>query len=610
MMSGVSMSNEKCYLVGKFARLALQTRNLDYNGRFCMVSAGAGNKKAFGIDRSANSWADLPKAEVIFIAGSNVSECFPTLTHYIWRSRDRGGKLIVVDPRVTPIARTADYHLAIRPGTDTALNQALLGELIRNDWVDHEFVSKRCKGWEELKASVAECTPEWAGRICGVKPDLIRDVAKVWGRARTSFLMHARGVEQHTKGVLNVLSLINLVLATGRIGREGCGYGTITGQGNGQGGREHGHKCDQLPGNRDIENPAHRAHICKVWGIADEELPHKGVTAVELFEAAHRGEIRGMINICCNPMVSHPDTNFARQAIEKMDFFCVVDFFMSETARYADVVLPGSLHEEEEGTTTTAEARVTRIRAAVTPPGNARRDTDILLEIARRLGREKYFQYRDNEDIFNELRRASAGGTADYAGITWDRIEREMGVFWPCPTEDHPGTPRLFEDRRSYHPDGLFHLYPTPHQPSHEVPDAEYPIYLTSGRSVFHYLSGTQTRRIKFLVDNCPGPVCEMHPTLAARFGFVNRQLVTLESRRGRLTVPLQITEAIRVDTVFVPYHWPERTAVNQLTVRKLDPTSKMPEFKVAACRVRPATPEEAAQARADFKAMQLEAVT
>jgi assimilatory nitrate reductase catalytic subunit len=608
MMSGVSMTNEKCYLVGKFARLGLQTRNLDYNGRFCMVSAGGGNKKAFGIDRAANTWSDLPKAEVIFIAGSNVSECFPTLTHYIWQSRDRGGKLIVVDPRVTPIARTADYHLQIRPGTDTALNQALLGEMIRNGWIDHKFVADHCKGWEELKASIRDCTPEWAGAICGVGPDLIREVAKVWGQAQTSFLLHARGVEQHTKGVLNVLSLINLVLASGRIGREGCGYGTITGQGNGQGGREHGHKCDQLPGNRDIENPEHRAHICKVWGITDDELPHKGVTAVELFEAAHRGEIRGMLNICCNPMVSHPDTNFAREAIERMDFFCVIDFFMSETARYADVVLPGSLHEEEEGTSTSAEARVCRIRAAVDPPGNARRDTDILLEIARRLGREKYFQYRDNQAIFNELRRASAGGTADYAGITWERVDREMGVFWPCPSEGHPGTPRLFEDQRSYHPDGLFHLIPTPHQPSFEVPDADYPIYLTSGRSVFHYLSGTQTRRIKFLVEKCPGPVCEMHPALAARLRFVDRQLVTVESRRGQMTVPLQITEAIRVDTVFVPYHWPERAAINQLTVRALDPTSKMPEFKVAACRVRPATPAEASQARADFKAMRAEA--
>lgn len=602
MMSGVSISNEKSYLVGKFARLGLQTKQLDYNGRFCMVSAGAGNKKAFGIDRPANGWPDIPEAEVVFVTGSNVSECFPTLMHYIWQARDRGAQLIVVDPRVTPMARTAEYHLPLRPGTDSALYQALLHELIRNDHVDHDFVTQRCNGWEELKASVENCTPEWAAEICGLDANMIRKVAEVWGKAKTSFLMHARGIEQQTKGTENVLGCINLVLATGRIGRKGCGYGTITGQGNGQGGREHGHKCDQLPGNRDIENPEHRAHICKVWGITDDELPRKGVTAVEMFEQAHEGELLGMINICCNPMVSHPDTNYLREALERLELFVVIDFFMSETARYADVVLPGSLHEEEEGTATTAEARVVRIRAAVPPPGNARRDTDILLEIARRLGRGQYFQYENNEDIFNELRRASAGGTADYAGITWDRVEKEMGVFWPCPTEDHPGTPRLFEDQRSYHPDGKFHLHPTPYRLSAEVPDAEYPLYYTSGRSVFHYLSGTQTRRIKFLVDKMPGPDCEMHPSLARKLGLLDRQIVTVESRRGKISVPLNITDTIREDTVFVPYHWPERLAANQITVRALDPVSKMPEFKVAACRVRAATPEEAAQLRVDYK--------
>jgi assimilatory nitrate reductase catalytic subunit len=608
MMSGVSLSNEKSYLVGKFARLALNTANLDYNGRFCMVSAGAGNKKAFGIDRSANPWTDLPEAELILIAGSNVSECFPTLMHYIWQARDRGARIIVIDPRVTPIGRTADLHLAVRPGTDSALNQALLHELVEHGWIDEVFLRERCTGWAELARSVAACTPAWAETITGVPADEIRTAARMWGQARTSFLLHARGIEQHTKGVDNVLSLINLVLATGRIGRKGCGYGTITGQGNGQGGREHGHKCDQLPGNRDIENPAHRAHVCGVWGITDEELPHKGITAVEIFEAIHDGGIGGLINICCNPMVSHPDGNYAREALERLEFLCVIDFFMSETARYADVVLPGSLHEEEEGTSTTAEARVVRIRAAVPPPAGARTDTAILLELARLLGRGDKFDFPDNQAIFDELRRASAGGTADYAGITWERVERQLGVFWPCPSEDHPGTPRLFEDGRSYHADGKFHLHLTPYRPSAEPPDAEYPIYMTSGRSVFHYLSGTQTRRIKFLVDHAPGPVCEMHPTLAGQLGLVDRQLVTVETRRGTITLPLSVVETIRPDTIFIPYHWPEALAANQLTVRALDPVSKMPEFKVAACRVRAAGKDESARARALFAELRLEA--
>ena len=607
MMSGVSLSNEKSYLVGKFARLALGTANLDYNGRFCMVSAGTANKKVFGVDRGANAWTDIHHADVILIAGSNVSECFPTLTDYIWKARDRGAKLIMVDPRITPLARTADMHVPLRPGTDTALNQALLHELVRNGWVNREFAESCCSGWKELEESVKNCTPEWAGEICGLDPELIRKVAAVWGPAKKSFLLHARGVEQQSKGTENVMSLMNLVLATGRIGREGWGYSTITGQGNGQGGREHGHKCDQLPGNRDIENAQHRAHICDVWGIRDEELPHKGKSAVEMFEAIHRGEIRGLINICCNPYVSHPDTNFLQETLERMDFLCVIDFFMSETARFADVILPGSLHEEEEGTATSAEGRVIRIRAAVPPPGNARKDTWILLEIARRLGAERHFSFQSSEDIFNELRRASRGGTADYSGITYERIEKEMGVFWPCPSEGHPGTRRLFEDHKSYHPDGKFHLYPTPHRPSAEVPDKEFPLYYTTGRSVFHYLSGTQTRRIKYLVDQSPYPMCEMHPKKAMELEFQDRQIITLETRRGTITVPLNITETIREDTVFVPYHWAGRLAANQLTIRALDPLSKMPEFKVAACRVRRATPDEAAKLRDDVKKLRVE---
>jgi assimilatory nitrate reductase catalytic subunit len=609
MMSGVSLSNEKSYLIGKFARLAIGTANLDYNGRFCMVSAGGGNKKAFGGDRAANTWSDISKAEVLYVAGSNVSECFPTLMHYIWQARDRGAKLIVADPRMTPMARTAEYHLALRPGTDSALNQAILHELIRNGWVDNQFIDECGANWQATRDSVADCTPEWAGEICGVDPQMIRTVAREWGTAKTSFLLHARGVEQQTKGVDNVLSLINLVLATGRIGREGCGYATITGQGNGQGGREHGHKCDQLPGNRDIENPEHRAYICKVWGITDDQLPGKGKSAVELFEALHSGEVGGLINICCNPMVSHPDTNFCREAMERTEFLCVIDFFMSETARYADVILPGSLHEEEEGTATTAEGRVIRIRAAVEPPGSAKTDTWILLELARRLGARELFNYKDNEAIFEELRIASKGGTADYAGITWKRIEDEMGIFWPCPSEDHPGTPRLFENRRSFHPDGKFRFHPTPYRLSAEVPCAEYPLYVTTGRSVFHYLSGTQTRRIKFLVDQCPGPTCEMHPTTASMYGFVDKQLITVETRRGKITIPLAITESIRRDTVFIPYHWPEGLAANQLTIKALDPISKMPEFKVAACRVRRATRPEAEKTREDWKGLLQEAV-
>jgi assimilatory nitrate reductase catalytic subunit len=400
-------------------------------------------------------------------------------------------------------------------------------------------------------------------------------------------LLHARGIEQQSKGTENVLAAINLGLATGKYGRPGCGVTTITGQGNGQGGREHGHKCDQLPGNRDITNPDHRAHVASVWGCSEDEIPGKGITAEEIIEAAHAGQIKGLLSICFNPAVSAPDTRFTAEALERLEFYAVIDFFLSESGHYADIVLPGSLHEEDEGTSTSGEGRIIKINQVVTPPGEARRDWEILIDIARRLGKGHYFDYQNTEQMFDELGRASAGGTADYSGATWQRVVDEHGLFWPVPGEAHPGTPRLFEGGRFYHPDGRARFHAVPFRESAEVVDADYPIWLTTGRVVSQYLSGTQTRRIGGLVEQYPSPLCELHPRLAAEIGVVDGDLVTVESRRGSITVPARVVTTIRPDTVFIPYHWPGQLAANVLTNRALDPTSKMPEFKVAAVRVR-----------------------
>ncbi|KAA2239927.1 molybdopterin oxidoreductase family protein [Chitinophaga agrisoli] len=593
ILSGVSLTNEKSYLVGKLARVAFQTKNLDYNGRLCMVSAGAGNKKAFGLDRASNTYADLKHAEVIIIAGANVSETFPTLTHWVWQARDNGAKLIIIDPRVTPIARTADLHLDVRPGTDSALYGAMLNYLVQQDLLDHDFIDNYTMGFADTIAAVKDYSLEWAAGVTGISIEKIRQAAELWGRAKTSFLLHARGIEHHTKGVDNVLGCINLVLATGRIGKPYCGYGTITGQGNGQGGREHGHKCDQLPGNRDITNPEHRQYIANVWGIEESALPGKGYTAYALIEAIHRGEVKGLLSICFNPLVSLPNNQFVREALEKLEFYVAIDFFLNETARHADIVLAGSLQEEEEGTVTTAEGRVTRIRQAVTPPGEARADTEILLEIARRLGAGDKFNFQSSEEIFNELRVASKGGTADYYGITYEKIEKQMGVFWPCPSLDHPGTPRLWEDRKFSTPDGKAHFNPVTYKPPSEVTDAEYPVVLTTGRVVSQYLSGTQTRRIGKLVDQFPEPLLEIHPEMAARYGITQRQLVRVSTRRGAAEFHANIVETIRKDTVFIPYHWPGKKSANQLTIGTLDPVSKIPEFKVCACQLTPLQEEE-----------------
>jgi assimilatory nitrate reductase catalytic subunit len=586
VLSGVSLDNEKSYLMGKFARLGIGTANIDYNGRLCMVSAGAANKKALGIDRASNPWGDIPLADVVFIAGANVAECAPITTSYVWRARDNGARLIVADPRVSPLARTADLFLGLRPGTDSALMGTILHVLIERDLLDHDFIEAHTVGFDDAAAAVTEYTPAWGERVTGVPAARIEQAAEWWGSAATGMLLHARGIEHHSKGVENVLSCINLGLATGKFGKPGCGVTTITGQGNGQGGREHGHKCDQLPGNRDITNPEHREYIASVWQCDVDDIPGKGVTAEEIVEAIHRGEIRGLLSICFNPAVSLPDTRFTSEALDKLEFYAVIDFFLSESAYHADIVLPGSLHEEDEGTSTNVEGRVIKINAVKPPPGNARVDWQIICDLARRLGKERWFPYTDPEQIFEELRVASAGGTADYAGITWKRVEDELGVFWPCPSEGHPGTPRLYEGGRFAFPDGRARFHAVPFRPPAEVVDDEYPLWLTSGRVISQYLSGTQTRRIKPLVDQYPEPLCEMHPKLAEAHGIADGDLVRVTSRRGSMTLPAKVVATIRPDTVFIPFHWAGRQAVNQLTNRALDPISKIPEYKVSAVRI------------------------
>ncbi len=586
VLSGASLTNEKAYLMGKFARVALGTANIDYNGRLCMVAAGAANKMAFGIDRAANPWSDIPLADCVLVTGSNIGECFPILTDYLWRARDNGATLIVIDPRLTPIARTADLFLPVRPGRDSALMNGILHMLIAQDWIDHDFIAQHTVGFEAVRDAVASCTPEVTAQITGVPAAGIIRAAELWAEAENSMLLHARGIEHHTKGVENVLSCINLVLATGRIGRPGCGYGTITGQGNGQGGREHGQRCNQLPGGRDIENPQHRQEIAGVWKVNEPDIPHLGLTAVELMDAINAGAIKGLLSLSFNPLVSLPDTARTRAALEKLEFYVAIDPFMSETARHADVILAGSLQEEDEGTVTTGEGRVVRIRQAVQPPANARVDWEIIVEIAQRLGKERFFPYACSEDIFRELCRASAGGPVDYAGITYHKIERHNGIFWPCPSPNHPGTPRLFEGGIFAHFDGKARFHPVTYRPPAEDIDADYPIIMTSGRVVSQYLSGTQTRRIGPLVDQYPGPQIELHPQLAEKLGVKTGDQVRVESRRGSMTLPALVVRTIRPDTIFIPYHWPGEQSANQLTNRALDPISKIPEFKVCAVRV------------------------
>ncbi len=606
VLSGASLTVEKAYLMGKFARVCLKTPYIDYNGRLCMVSAGAGNKKAFGIDRAANPWSDIPKAELIWISGANVAECAPITTEYVWQARENGARIIVVDPRITPLARTCDLFLPVKPGRDIALFNGVLHLMIEKGWIDRAFIEQFTVGFDKVAEHVASWNPAKTAEVTGIPERLIRQAAEWWGTAKSSFLMHARGIEHHSHGVQNVLGAINIVLASGRIGREGCGYGTITGQANGQGGREHGQKCDQLPGWRDISNPVDRAHIANIWDIAEPDMPGPGVDCYEMFRRIDKGEIKGLLSICFNPMVSLPDNAFIARALGKLEFYVAIDFFMNETARHADIVLPGSLQEEDEGVVTQIEGKVIKINKAVDCPGDARQDWRIVQDIAAALDRPKGFTFSEPRAIFDELRSASKGGVADYSGITYEKIERQYGVCWPCYSEDpsgkpidHAGTPRLFEPGSwnvvakgagpFYFPDGKARFNVAPYTPPAEDTDTEYPLMLTTGRVVSQFLSGTQTRRIGPLVDQYPEPRIEMHPQLAERMGIKDGDWVTAESRRGDCTLQAMVVTTIRPDTIFIPYHWPGRKSANQLTISAQDPISRIPEYKVCAARIRKA---------------------
>ncbi|MCZ2341210.1 MAG: molybdopterin oxidoreductase family protein [Bacteroidales bacterium] len=604
VFGGASMTTEKCYLMGKFARMCLKTRYTDYNGRLCMVSAGVANKKAFGVDRAANAMADIPLAEVVWISGANVAECAPITTSYVWQARDNGARIINVDPRLTPLARGCDLVLPVKPGRDAALFAGILHLMIEHDWLDHDFIRQYTVDFDKAAAVAKQWNPKRTAEVTGIRQAAIEQAAEWWGTAKTSYLMHARGLEQHIHGVHNCLGSINIVLASGRIGRPGCGYGTITGQGNGQGGREHGQKTDQLPGGRDVDNPQHRQFIANFWGIPEPELPHSGVDCYEILRKVETGEIRGLLSWSINPAVSLPDSQYVKRMLSKLEFYVNIDFFLSESGRFADVVLPGSQHEEDEGVVCSTEGRVIKINQAVDPPGDAKQDWRIMQDIARALGRERGFTFNNPREIFDEMCRASAGGVIDYSGITYEKIEAQNGVFWPCPATDpdgrsidHPGTPRLFEPGSwnsvargagpFYFPDGKARFHGIDYAPPTEDVDETYPLMLTTGRTVNMFLSGNQTRRIGPLVDQYPEPLLELHPTLAEKHGIRDRDWVTVESRRGAMTVRCQVVATIRPDVVFVPYHWGGEKSINLVTISAQDPYSKIPEFKVCAVRIR-----------------------
>ncbi|MFD8116715.1 molybdopterin oxidoreductase family protein [Streptomyces microflavus] len=584
VFGGGGLTNEKAYALGKFARVVLGTSQIDYNGRFCMSAAAAAHQRAFGLDRGLPfPLEDIPRSGCVILVGSNLAETMPPALRYLTELRENGGRLIVIDPRRTRTAEQADLRLAPRPGTDLALALGLLRLVVAEGRVDEEFVRTRTRGWEEARAGAMAHWPELVERICRVPVTRLREAVELFCGAESGMVLTARGPEQQAKGTDTVGAWINFCLATGRAGRPLSGYGCLTGQGNGQGGREHGQKADQLPGYRKLTDPAARRHVAGVWGVDPDSLPGPGRSAYELLDALGQ-DVRALLVVGSNPVVSAPHASHVEQRLASLDFLVVADVVLSETAALADVVLPVTQWAEESGTTTSLEGRVLLRRRALDPPEGVRSDLEVLHALAGLLGHGKGFP-ADPAEVFEELRRASAGGAADYAGITYERISAEDGVFWPCPDEDHPGTPRLFLDRFATE-DGRASFVPVVHRAAAEQTDREYPVVLTTGRVVAQYQSGAQTRRVAELNAAAPGPFVELHPRLAEQIGVAEGELVAVTSRRGRAVAPARITGAIRADTVFMPFHWPGEGRANTLTNPALDPVSRMPEFKVCAVRL------------------------
>lgn len=603
MFGSGSLTNEKAYQLGKFARLALGTSRIDYNGRFCMSSAAAGTNKAFGLDRGMPfPLADLDDAAMILMLGSNVADTMPPFVRHLDTVRERGG-LIVVDPRRSATAKLsaegAGWHLQPTPATDLQLLLGLAHVVLAESLADSDYLVARTTGLDALRTSVAAWWPERTAAITGVPAEEIRRTARSLAHAAREakngghpvYILTGRGIEQHANGTDTVSAAINLALLLGLPGTLAGGYGTITGQGNGQGGREHGQKCDQLPGYRKIADPEHRAHVAKVWGVDPEIIPGPGIPAVQLLNSLGTATGARMLMIHgANPVVSAPDANQIFAALRRLDFLVVADFFLSETAAEADLVLPVLQWAEEEGTMTNLEGRILRRRAAIAPPGQAKSELWIFSELAQRLQAPGTFS-PDAAEVFAELKLASAGGISDYSGVNWEQLDQGAKIYWPCPEGStistdpaaRNGTPRLFLDRFA-HQDGkaqLIAVYAPVASPSKKIS-------LVTGRLLEHYQSGTQTRRVDELAATSPDVRLEIHPSTALAHQISDGQLVEVSNQRGTTIARAKLSTDMRLDTVFLPFHFPRTSTANLLTDPSVDPFSAMPEFKHAQVSLNP----------------------
>jgi formate dehydrogenase alpha subunit len=521
-----------------------------------------------------NSIDEIEHTEMILAIGTNTTENHPVIGAKVKRAvRRHGAKLLVIDPREIALTKYADLWLRQKPGTDVAVLNGLMNVIIAEKLYAADYVKNRTEGFEALKAVVEKYTPAYVEGITGIPADDLKKAARLYASASRASILYAMGLTQHITGTDNVKSVANLAMLCGNIGIEGGGVNPLRGQNNVQGACDMGGLPVSLPAYQPVANDEARGKFEKAWGVTLP--PRPGLTVVEIMNAAHKGDVRGLYIMGENPMLSDPDLGHVEAALKHLDFLVVQDIFLNETAELADVVLPSAAFAEKDGTFTNTERRVQRIRKAVPPPGQARTDWEIIAEISSRMGYP--MSYRNAEEIMAEIARV----TPSYAGITYERIERE-GLQWPCPTQDHPGT-RFLHKEKFTRGLGLFHAIE--YIPPAELPDREYPLILSTGRVLYHYHTGTMTRLAQGPSERCPESLIEIHPEDARTYGISDGQKVRVTSRRGQVEAKAQVTEKSPAGTIFMNFHFRE-VAVNLLTNAALDPIGKIPEYKVCAVKV------------------------
>ena len=579
--------NEDVYMVQKMVRTCFGSNNVDNCARVCHSSSVTGLAKSFGSGAMTNPIGDITKdVDMILLVGSNPEEAHPVVGMQIRHAVENGTKLVVVDPRVTGLAKKADIHLKLRPGTNVAFSLGMLNVIITEGLADEDFIAERTEGFEELRRTVMDYPPEKVAEICHIDADDLRAAARMYALADKAPIIYCLGVTEHTTGVEGVMSLANLAMSVGKMGRSGCGVNPLRGQNNVQGGCDMGAMPNKYPGYQDVTDPAVREKFEKAWGVPlSSEI---GIHATEVFPAAIEGRIKGLYIYGEDPVVTDADTSHIIKALKSLDFLVIQELFMTETAQLADVILPGRSYLEKEGTFSNTERRQQRVRKAITVPGNMRLDTDIIIDLMNRMGYPQ--KQMTAAQIFDEM----ASLTPSFAGISHARLDSEevhgQGLVWPCPSPDHPGTPILHVGRFSR---GLGLFSPAPYRESAELPDNDYPLMLTTGRILSHYTTRAMTGRTEGMMEIEGHSFIEINSADAAELGIRNGERVRVRSRRGVITSEARVSEKTGRGETWMPFHFPDGDC-NWLTNAKLDPFSRIPEYKVCAVRLEKIPDEEA----------------